>query len=484
MDLGTATATELAAALQRRELGSVELLAALLERIERLDPAVNAIVTTDIERAMGEARAADDAIAQGRALGPLHGLPMTVKDSFATAGMRATAGATELAEYVPAEDATAVARLRAAGAIVFGKTNLPAWAGDCQSYNELFGTTNNPWDVERTPGGSSGGAAAAVATGMAPLELGSDLGGSIRIPSHFCGVYGLKPSFGIVSPHGHLPPPPGVLTELDANAVGPLARAASDLALALGVLAGTDETTRVAWRLELPPPRAQDLRAYRVAACLDDAYFTIDRAVLAVLEQLIDALRGAGVTVDTESRPPDLAEGHDVAQRLIQGGVSIAVPPEEYDRLLGEAARRGPDDDSPPARWARNITQRARDVQFAGERRLHLRRAWAEYFRSYDVLLTPVTPTPAFLHDQDPDVDARTIVLDGAPFPYSDQFAWLQAVGNAYLPAVSAPAGRTPTGLPVGVQVVGPFLEDRTVIDFAGRMAEVAGGFAPPPVDV
>ena len=316
---------------------------------------------------------------------------------------------------------------------------------------------------------------------MTPLELGSDIGGSIRIPSHFTGVYGLKPTFGIVPTRGHLPPPPGVLMEIDTNAVGPMARSAGDLALALGVLAGADETTRVAWQLELPPPRAHDLRGYRVAACFDDAYFTVDGEVRAVLEQVVEALGAAGLTVDRECRPPDLAEGHDVAQRLIQGGMSVALPQAEFDRLLAEAARRGPDDDSPPARWARNITQRAREVNLVVERRLHLQRAWTEFFRSYDVLLTPVTPTPAFLHDHDPDVDARTILLDGAPFPYADQFAWLQAIGVAHLPAVSAPAGRTPGGLPVGVQVVGPRFEDSTVIDFAGRMADVVGGFDPPP---
>jgi amidase len=481
IDLATVTATELVGALRRRELGSVELLVALLERIEHLDPAVNAVVTTDIERAMAEARAADDAIAHGRVLGRLHGLPMTVKDCLATAGMRTTAGAVELRDYLPDEDAVAVGRLRAAGAVVFGKTNLPAWAGDCQSYNALFGTTNNPWDATRTPGGSSGGAAAAVATGMTPLELGSDLGGSIRIPAHFTGVYGLKPTFGIVPTRGHLPPPPGVLAELETNVVGPLARSAGDLALALDVLAGPDEAAGAAWRLELPPARADRLTGYRVAARLDDPYFRVDRAAQAVLEQVVEALRRAGVAVDTESRPPDLAEGHDVAQRLIQGGFSAALPPEEFDRLLAEAERRSSDDDSPHARWARNITQRARDLNIVGERRLHLQAEWAAYFETYDVLLTPVTPTPAFVHDHDPDVDARTIALDGAAFPYADQFAWLQAVGVAHLPAVSAPAGRTAAGLPVGIHVVGPRYEDRTVIDFAGRLADVAGGFEPPP---
>ena len=217
------TATELAAALRAKEISSTELLDCYLGRIEELNPGLGAVVTLDADRARREAAEADRRLARGAAAGPLHGLPVTVKDCLETAGLRTTCGAPELAGYVPERDAEAVGRLRSAGAIIMGKTNLPAWASDCQSYNELFGTTNNPWDAGRTPGGSSGGAAAAVAAGLSALELGSDLGGSLRIPAAWCGVYTLKPSFGIIPVDGHIPPPPGMPAEVDIGVVGPLA---------------------------------------------------------------------------------------------------------------------------------------------------------------------------------------------------------------------------------------------------------------------
>src|SRR6188472_2984600 len=219
-----ASASELAAAIRSRLISSRELLELYLGRIERFNPALNAIVTLDADRARAEADAADAAIARGDDLGPLHGVPITIKDSIETAGMRTTSGAKMLTDYVPQHDAVTVARLRAAGAIVFGKSNLPEFAGDSQSFNDLFGTTNNPWDPQRTPGGSSGGAAAAVASGLTGLELGSDIGGSLRIPAHFCGVYTIKPTWGIVPMTGHIPPPPDAQRDVDVGVIGPLTR--------------------------------------------------------------------------------------------------------------------------------------------------------------------------------------------------------------------------------------------------------------------
>src|SRR5215216_1565242 len=298
-----ASATALVKLLTQRQISSCELLEIYLGRIERLNPALNAIVTLDTERALADADAADRAIARGQSRGPLHGLPITVKDCLATARLRTTAGAQQLADYVPTHDADAVGRLRAAGAIIFGKTNLPAFAGDAQSYNDLFGTTNNPWDVRRTPGGSSGGSAAAIAAGLSGLELGSDLGGSLRIPAHFCGVYTLKPTYGIVPLHGHIPPLPGTLADIDVSAIGPLARSAGDLDLALSVIAGPDNERGVAWRLDLPPPRGSSLAEYRIAVWLDDPYCAVDRDITAVYDHLVTELRGAGATVE-ESMPP------------------------------------------------------------------------------------------------------------------------------------------------------------------------------------
>jgi amidase len=476
-----APATALAALLAQRKISSRELLEIYLGRIERLNPALNAIVTIDAERALADADAADRAIARGQSRGPLHGLPITVKDCLATAGLRTTAGARELADYVPAHDAVAVGRLRAAGAIILGKTNLPAFAGDAQSYNDLFGTTNNPWDVSRTPGGSSGGSAAAIAAGLSGLELGSDLGGSLRIPAHFCGVYTLKPTYGIVPLHGHIPPPPGTMADMDVGAIGPLARSASDLDLALSVIAGPDTEREVAWRLELPPPRGGSLADYRIAVWLDDPYCTVDREITAVYDHLITELRGAGATVVESVPPVPVADAHDVAQRLIQGAMSGWLSDEMFQTLLARAEAAAADDTTPPVRWARNITQRVREYRLAEEQRLRFKAAWADFFRNHDVLLCPVTPTPAFPHDHTPDVDARTIVVNGATRSYGDQFSWLQAIGVVHLPVVGAPVGLTSAGLPVGIQIVAPHLEDRTAIDVARHIADVVGGFQAPP---
>lgn len=476
-----ASAATLASALQARAISSRELLQTYLQRIERHNPALNAVVTLDVERAQAAAAAADDAIARGDATGPLHGLPVTIKDGLATAGLRTTAGSPSLADYLPADDAIAVARLRAAGAIILGKTNLPEFAGDAQTYNGLFGTTNNPWDSARTPGGSSGGSAAAIAAGLSALEVGSDIGGSLRIPAHFCGVFTLKPTFGIVPMQGHIPPPPGNLAVVDVCVIGPLARSAADLDLALSAIAGPDAEHGVAWRLQLPPPRANSLAGYRIAAWLDDSYCAIDNELLTLYRRLVNDLRHAGARIEERAGPVPLAEGHDIAQRLIQGSMSIWQSDSQFQSLLERAAAAPSDDDAPPVRWARNITQRARDAMRAQQTRLRHKAAWAAFFRDYDALLCPVTPTAAIPHDQNPDVDARTIVVNGETRAYGDQFAWLQAIGVVHLPAVVAPVGLTPTGLPAGIQIVGPHLEDRTAIDVAGRIAEVAGGFQAPP---
>src|SRR6185503_14400515 len=259
-----ATALNLAAAIAKGELASRDLLEEYATRIERLNPAVNAVVTLSLDRARIEADAADAAVARGDTLGPLHGLPITIKDAISTDGIRSTGGAVELRDHVPDADAEAVARLRAAGAIVFGKTNVPRWSGDVQTFNNLFGTTNNPWSLDRIPGGSSGGPAAAVACGFTVFELGTDIGGSVRIPAHCCGTFGLKPSFGVVPQRGYLDHVGGGTTDADINVFGPIARSARDLDLLLDVLAGPVDEDATAWRLELPPARFDSAAGLRV----------------------------------------------------------------------------------------------------------------------------------------------------------------------------------------------------------------------------
>jgi amidase len=481
-DLAFCSAVELAARIRRRELGCRELLDHYIARGERWNGAVNAIVTLDVERARREADALDRAAARGEVRGPLHGVPMTVKDTFETAGMRTTAGAPKLAEHVPAADATAVARLRAAGAVVFGKTNTPPFATDAQTYNPLFGTTRNPWDPARSPGGSSGGSAAAIAAGLTALELGSDLGGSIRNPAHYCGVYGHKTSYGLVPLGGHVPGPPGTVAEPDLTVVGPIARHADDLEAALGVIAGADDADAVAWKLDLPLPRRASLRDYRVAAWLDDPACAVDAELLAAFDAAVGALRRAGAAVDERARPvDDLADVHRHYQRLAWPILAGGMHPDSFAELARAADGAAADDASLEVAYARGVTARHRDWLAVAEWRALYRRRWAEFFRGFDVLLCPIVPTTALLHDHGMPASERTIRVNGRERRYWDQMIWAGAITAAYLPATVAPIGRTRAGLPVGLQIVAPYLEDRTAIDFATRLADVVGGFEPPP---
>jgi amidase len=474
-DVEFASARDIADAIAGRQISSREVLDRVLDRIAKLDGAINAVVTIDSERARAEATAADDMVVRGDELGPLHGVPMTVKDSWETAGMRTTSGAPELREHVPQHDAWPVAALRTAGAIVFGKTNLPYFAGDCQTYNDVFGTTNNPFDPERTCSGSSGGAGAALACGFTPLELGSDIGGSIRSPAHVNGVVGHKPTFGIVPTHGHVPGPPGSLSGADIAVGGPMARTVDDCALVLDVLAGPDRWNTPAWRLELPAPHHERLGDYRVAVWSDDPACPVARDVVALVEQAATRLAEGGATVDIDARPVITFEsGAANFDALLAAALSGGYPKESFDRM---AAATG-DDES--ARVKRLTAMRHREWLSHHERRQHHRRRWEEFFADWDVILMPVQPVPAIPHDQSP-FGSRTIDVDGTERPYTDLLRWVGVPGEAYLPSTVVPVGLTPAGLPVGVQVVGPYLHDRTTLDVAARLFELSGGCPRPP---
>lgn len=483
-DLPFRSATELLAALDRRETSSEELLRLFLSRAETLRGAVNAVVTLDAGRAVAEARRCDAERAAGALRGPLHGLPVTVKDSFETEGLLTTSGGTpELMGHVPARDSVVVARLKAAGAVVFGKTNLSTQAMDIQTYNAAFGTTNNPWDAGRTAGGSSGGSAVAMSCGLSALEVGSDLGGSIRIPAAFCGVFGHRPSYGIVPTRGHIPGPPGSLAAPDLETAGPIARSADDLDLALRLLAGPDESQGVAWRLELPPPRRRGLSEYRLAAWLDDPGAPVDTALRERLEAVIGELRAAGAEVDTTARPGfTLAENARLFMRVLYGSMSSGLPDAQFQKLRARAAALALDDDSFAARLTRDTVQSHREFDLAREERERQRARWAEFFTRYDALLCPVFPTPAFPHDQSPNIGRRTLSVIGAAQPYlGTLLGWPALAGLSSLPGTAAPVGFTREGLPAGIQVVGPYLEDRTAIAVAKHVAEVAGGYVRPP---
>ena len=472
------TTAQAAAAIRDGRISSRDYLEFLLDRVDRLNPPLNAVVTLDAERARREADEADRAIAEGRELGPLHGVAMTIKDSFQTAGMRTTSGAPELSDHVPEGDAVPVARLRAAGAVVFGKTNLPIYAGDTQSYNEVFGRTNNPWNVERTPGGSSGGSAAALAAGFTPFELGSDIGGSIRGPASTCGVFGHKPSYGIVPALGQIPGPPGTLTQADIAVAGPMARTVEDLELGLGLLAGPDEWHAPGYRLQLPPPRRESISDYRVAVWFDEPSCPIDDRVRERLEAAADALEAAGAKVDRGARP-DFT--FDYATRVFGQLLGAAMCGGFSHEKIEELAVRGMSEDEEGALAARWASQRHRAWLSANERRLQMRRKWHDFFKDRDAVLLPCLPTTAIPHDHSEPMGARRIAVNGEPRAYGEQTLWVGLTGVAFLPATVIPAGTASDGLPVGLQIAGPFLEDRTTLDLARRLSERIGGFERPP---
>ena len=473
----------LLSALERREISSEELLRHFLSRIDRLGGTFNAVVTLDPDRALAEARRADEERSSGDAFGALHGLPVTVKDSFETEGMRTTSGgAKEYLAHVPARDADAVARLKVAGAIVFGKTNLSTLAMDIQTTNAEFGTTDNPWDPSRTAGGSSGGSAVAMSAGLSALEMGSDLGGSIRIPASFCGVFGHRPSFGIIPTRGHVPGPPGTLAAPDLETAGPIARSALDLDLAVQILAGPCDAEARGWRIHLPPPRRKALRDYRLAAWLDDPVAPVDASLRERLEAVVGELRAAGASVDESARPLfTMEENARLFMRVLYGSMASGLPDAQFKKLQERAAGLAPDDDSFRARLTRDTVQTHRDFDLARELRERQRARWFEFFSRYDALLCPAFPTPAFPHDQSPDMARRTLLVNGVAQPYlGTLLGWPALAGLSSLPGTAAPAGFTREGLPAGIQVVGPYLEDRTSIHVAGLVAEACGGYVPP----
>jgi amidase len=449
------SATMLARSIRSGEITSLEVLNLYLDRIQRYNDAINAVVALDIAAARKRAAEADTALAQGQVWGPLHGVPMTVKDVFEVTGMPATSGDPALKGYIPQHNAIAVQRLIDAGAIIFGKTNVPYHAMDIQTYNDVYGTTNNPWDLSRTPGGSSGGSAAALAAGLTPLELGSDIGGSVRFPAHYTGVYGHKPTFGIVPRFGHIPPMPGRLPQRRMPAiplfvVGPLARSAEDLELSLEILTTAGNTDTNENKPELLPPRKKQFKDYRVAVWLTDPdpAAEIDADVLAILEETVAKLREAGLDIDAQARPDiklweDRAIWLEIYNQMMLG----ALPLDET--LVGKQEKQ--------------------------------QEKWAEFFKHYDVLLAPVAPTVAFPHDHEGTLLTRSCKINGQEKPMLNNMTWTYSAVAMGLPATVAPVGLSKSGLPAGIQIIGAMLEDRTTIAFARSLSELIGGFKAPP---
>lgn len=446
LDFGTARAVDLVQALAARQVSAVELLDEAVSRIEAGDGAINAVVIRDFERAREAARAADLALARGERR-PLLGLPMTVKEAFDVAGLPTSWGAPQFKDAVARTDAVAVQRLRAAGAVILGKTNVALMLGDWQSANPIHGRTNNPLDTTRTAGGSSGGSAAALAAGFTPLEFGSDIGGSIRVPAAFCGVFGHKPSHELVPQRGHWP---GQLPEpvVPLNVVGPMARSAADLTLALDVTAGPDLDQSVAYTLSLPPPRRERLADLRVLVLDSHPLCVTDPEIQAALDRLADWLGRKGAKVGRSSPLlPDLAQAQGAYATLVTSVFS-----------LNETARPAP--------------RSARDWLQAQAHQVAVRRRWAELFREWDVVAAPAFGVVAFPHDAAPQT-ARVHLIGDIATDYMDQIAWPAVATFPHLPATAVPIATTSQGLPIGVQLIGPYLEDRTTIHLAGMIEHV-----------
>ena len=473
------SAGELSAAVRTKLVGCRALLELYLDRVQRLDSLVNAVVVRAAERARRRADEADRALARGELWGPLHGVPMTVKESFDVSGLPTTMGLPEFRDHRPRTNAVAVDRLVAAGAVIFGKTNVPRLLADWQSYNDIYGTTHNPWDLERAPGGSSGGAAAAVAAGLTGLELGSDIGGSIRLPAHFCGIYGHKPTWGLCPLRGH-----GVMPESampDINVAGPLARSASDLALALDVLAGPDEWDAAAWRLELPAPAHEPLSSLRIAVMLDDPVAEVDEPVQTAIARLTEWLARQGARVDERARPAiDPREAFDLYVQLVRAATSVYTPADAF-AAAQERAAAAPDARGYRDLMARGIALLHKDWLHLSERRHWMRRQWQAFFTEYDLMLCPPSDTLALPHDHRGDRGERTVEVNGRKKPATEHLFWAGFSGMAYLPSTVAPCGLTPDGLPTVVQIIGPAYSDRTCIAFAQTIERRYHAFTPPP---
>ena len=480
-DLSYASATEAAGAIRAKQISSLELTQLAFERIDRFNPRLNALVNLLREPALARAREADAAWSRGTWWGPLHGVPVTVKESFSIAGTAATAGAPFLKNHVPAEDSVPVARLKQAGAVLIGNTNVPFMLGDWQSYNEIYGTSNNPWDPTRTPGGSSGGTAAALATGLGHLSIGSDIGGSIRVPAHFCGIYGHKPTVGVVPMRGHIPPLPGEQgTPIVSLPVGgPMARSAADLRMALEVLGGPDQPDAKAYRWTLPPARHRALRDFRIGVVLDDPSCPVSAEVKPVFDGLLAALRRSGASL-TQGWPEGINPRADYHTYVYLLGTYFAsqLPDSALDATRRAASRP---DSSIGTIWNRAWTDPVKRVQQQTAARERARSLWSRWFQNHDVCLMPVAFVPAFPHDHSPDPTRRVLATPAGSRSYMDLMWWIAAATLSGLPATVAPLGLTSGGLPVGIQIVGPYLEDATPIAFAEALAREIGGFRPPP---
>jgi amidase len=478
-ELDFASAVEAARCVRTGKIEARALTERMLARIDAYDSKLNAVVNVLTAEAMADAARADDALRAGGPIGPLHGVPILIKDAFEIAGVPTTAGLRQFAEYRPAADSEVVRRLRAAGAVVLGNTNVPLALNDWQSYNDLYGTTRNPWDLDRTPGGSSGGSAAALAAGLAYFSPGSDRSGSLRVPASFCGVYAHKPSLGVEPLRGWFPSPPGSAPALSdlISVAGPMARSAADLRVGMQVMGGPDGDEARAYRWSMPAPRHTRLSDYRVGYVLDDPACPVDEPVRERLEAVIEALGKAGVRL-RQGWPPGIDPAAQHRTYLYMLFSSLGAPPNTRPEDLKALAAR--DDGSLASIFAQTgVNPVSRYIDHEREQ-LRARAAWRTVFQELDVFLIPTSIVAAFPHDHSEPLAQRRLMTRSGPRAYTDPFFWIGFASLSGLPATAAPAGCTGDGLPVGIQILGPHMEDATPIEFAERAAEVIGGFVAP----
>jgi amidase len=478
------SATSMLRALRARQLSAVELLELHLTRIDRHNGELNAIGTHNTDEARAGAHAADLARDRGDEA-PLLGLPMTIKDCIYVRGLPATGGLVERADEVSEEDALAVALLRKAGMVLLGKTNVPVYASDWQSDNPLFGRSNNPWNLDRTPGGSTGGGAAAVAAGLSPLELGSDFCGSVRIPAAFCGIYGHKPSVSAVRGTGHFPGGllPNVATPIAV--LGPLARDAADLELALDVIAGPQTGEAAGWRLELPPARHQHLRDFRIAVLPTLTWQPVDSEIVEALERLVAQLRAAGAHVE-EAVPQMLDDMREYFRAYTAVIAAISSLRLSADERHWQAERCRSLGDEMLDAWADGLELSGQTyIELHDQRELY-RASFRSFFQEWDILLSPTNIVNAYEHMEAPfpdrlmDEECRLKVNDEIVV-YDRQCVFPSLANFGGHPATAFPMGSGRNGLPIGLQALGPYLEDRTTIAFARAVGRELGGYAPPP---
>jgi amidase len=477
------SAVELRNALAARKVSARELTDAAIARIEALDGKINAVVVRDFSRARAAAKAADDALAKGERR-PLLGLPMTVKEQYNVAGLPTSWGIPKFKDWKPDFDALVVQRLKAAGAIILGKTNVPERLDDWQSYNKVYGTTNNPWDLARTPGGSSGGAAAALAVGYVPLELGSDIGGSLRAPAHFCGVCAHKPSLDLVPLRGAgYPETPPIPEVGDMEVAGPMARSAADLALELDVIAGPDPMwDGIGLKLALPPPRHDELSDFRVLVLDEHPLCPTANSVRGALDALAGMLAKAGCRVSRNNpHRPNLARTTRNYTELLAAFFSLDLSPDERVKYAAETQILSPENQSIGAYDLRGLAISHPEWIRATRERMGLRARWQALFQDIDVVLCPPMPTVAFRQDQSEPEAHRVLDIDDKKVPYNNQIAWCAIATLTGLPATVTPIGHDEHGMPIGVQIVGGFLEDKTTLKFAELIEREFGGFTPPP---